>query len=224
MRRVVITGIGVISPHGIGAPSFWNALLEGKSSITPFTRFDPSAFSSRVAGVVPPFKSQDFVPRSYRKSTKIMAHDIQMAVVAADFAVRDGKLATKGITEGTPEAELLAQGWHKPDPTRLGCNIGSGLICVDMDEIALAMGEVRTPENTMDLIRWGRSDDPAKQSGMEKLTPLWMLKYLPNMLACHVTIIHDAQGPSNAITCGQASAGLSIMEAARTIQRGQSDM
>jgi 3-oxoacyl-[acyl-carrier-protein] synthase II len=59
---------------------------------------------------------------------------------------------------------------------------------------------------------------------MEKLTPLWLLKYLPNMLSCHVSIIHDTQGPSNTITCAQASAGLALAEAARTIQRGQSDV
>ena len=59
---------------------------------------------------------------------------------------------------------------------------------------------------------------------MQKLTPLWLLKYLPNMLACHVTIIHDTQGPSNTITCGEASGGLSIGESLRVIQRGHADV
>jgi len=224
MRRVVITGIGAISPHGFGMAPFWNALLEGKSSIAPLTRFDPSAFASRIAGVVPPFKTTDFVPKSYRKATKIMARDIELAVIAADFAVRDAKVITRGIAEGTPEAELIAKGWSKADPARMGCNIGAGLICADLDELTSAMAEVRTPENQMDLARWGRSDDPTKLSGMDKLTPLWLLKYLPNMLACHVSIIHDTQGPSNTITCGQASAGFALAEAARTIERGQADL
>jgi 3-oxoacyl-[acyl-carrier-protein] synthase II len=55
---------------------------------------------------------------------------------------------------------------------------------------------------------------------MNNLTPLWLLKYLPNMLACHVTIVHDAQGASNTITCGEASSHLAIGEAFRTIARG----
>ena len=59
---------------------------------------------------------------------------------------------------------------------------------------------------------------------MDLLTPLWLLKYLPNMLACHVSIIHDTQGPSNTITCQQASAGLALAEACRTIQRGHADI
>src|SRR4051812_11876686 len=62
MRRVVITGVGVVSPHGIGTAPFWNALLEGKSSISKQTRFDPSAFACQVAGLVPPFKVQEYVP------------------------------------------------------------------------------------------------------------------------------------------------------------------
>ncbi|MGN6367520.1 MAG: beta-ketoacyl-[acyl-carrier-protein] synthase family protein [Phycisphaerae bacterium] len=222
MRRVVITGLGAISPHGLGAPTYWNALLEGKSSIAPLTRFDPSAFPSRVAGQVPAFKTTEFVPKSYRKATKIMARDIELAVVAADLAVKDAKLLTKGIAGSLP-ADQTAN-WFKPDPTRVGCNIGAGLICADMDELTAAMAQARNPDNTLSLAKWGRSDDPGKTSGMENLTPLWLLKYLPNMLACHVSIIHDTQGPSNTITCGQASAGLALAEAARTIQRGNADM
>ncbi len=58
---------------------------------------------------------------------------------------------------------------------------------------------------------------------MNNLTPLWLLKYLPNMLACHVTIIHDCQGPSNTITCCEASSALSIGESIRVIQREAAD-
>src|SRR6185295_5910109 len=109
-------------------------------------------------------------------------------------------------------------------PARVGCNIGAGLISCDLDELTAAMAEVRNPDNSMNLARWGKSEDPAKPSGMDKLTPLWLLKYLQNMLSCHVSIIHDTQGPSNTITCGQSSAGLAMAEATRTIQRGQADM
>jgi 3-oxoacyl-[acyl-carrier-protein] synthase II len=59
---------------------------------------------------------------------------------------------------------------------------------------------------------------------MQQLTPLWLLKYLPNMLACHVTIVHELQGPSNTITCADASSHLAIGEAFRTIQRGDADL
>src|SRR5262249_49381841 len=76
-------------------------------------------------------------------------------------------------------------------------------------------GEAEAP--VFDMGRWGRE-------GMNNLTPLWLLKFLPNMLACHVTIVHDAQGPSNTITCGEASSHLAIGEGFRTIARGVADV
>jgi 3-oxoacyl-[acyl-carrier-protein] synthase II len=224
MRRVVITGLGSISPHGVGTAAFWNGLLEAKSSITPLTRFNPDAFGSRIAGTIPAFKTTDHVPKSYRKATKIMARDIEIAVIAADLAVRDAKLLTKSVASSATPEQLAADGWFKPNPTRVGCNIGAGLICADLDELAAAMSQARGPEGTLSLAKWGKSDDPSRTSGMENLTPLWLLKYLPNMLACHVSILHDTQGPSNTITCGHASAGLALAEATRTIQREQADI
>jgi 3-oxoacyl-[acyl-carrier-protein] synthase II len=76
-----------------------------------------------------------------------------------------------------------------------------------------------TEENKhpVDLKIWG-------EKSIENITPLWMLKYLPNMLACHVTIIHGLMGPSNTITCADASSHLAIGEAFRTIQRGKADL
>ncbi len=71
--------------------------------------------------------------------------------------------------------------------------------------------------NRLDMAQWGIE-------GMTQLTPLWLLKYLPNMLACHVTIIHQLKGPSNTITCADASSHLAIGEAFRTIQRGKADL
>src|SRR5258705_4281232 len=81
------------------------------------------------------------------------------------------------------------------------------------------MTTARADENSnkLDLQKWGRD-------GMGQLTPLWLLKYLPNMLACHVTIIHGLKGPSNTITCGEASSHLAIGEAFRIIQRGDADL
>ncbi|MCK4958137.1 MAG: beta-ketoacyl-[acyl-carrier-protein] synthase family protein, partial [Planctomycetes bacterium] len=66
------------------------------------------------------------------------------------------------------------------------------------------------------LGKWGTD-------GLESLTPLWLLKYLPNMLACHVGIIHDIRGPSNSLTCGEASGHLAIAEAAEVIARGSAE-
>jgi 3-oxoacyl-[acyl-carrier-protein] synthase II len=90
------------------------------------------------------------------------------------------------------------------------------LISVDLNELAGPLFSAREGE-AIDLKKWGKD-------GMQSLTPLWLLKYLPNMLACHVTIVHGLKGPSNTITCADASSHLAIGEAFRTIQRGAADL
>jgi 3-oxoacyl-[acyl-carrier-protein] synthase II len=205
MRRVVVTGVGVISPIGIGAKAFWENLLAGKVGVRRIQQFDPSGFPCQVAGEIPDYKIGDYVPKSYRKATKVMARDIELAVIAADDAMKDAGLKTKAYTE-TPEI----------NSARFGCNIGAGLINTELDELTAAM-HVAREGNKLDLHKWGRD-------GMQQLTPLWLLKYLPNMLACHVTIIHQLKGPSNTITCADASSHLAIGEAFRTIQRGKADL
>src|SRR5437763_10985725 len=123
MRRVVITGIGVISPIGIGAKAFWENLIAGKCGVHRISAFDPSGFPSQIAGEVPAYKINDFVPKSYRKATKVMARDIELAVIAADDAFKDSGLKSKAYTE-TPDVRS----------ERFGCNIGAGLISVDLKE------------------------------------------------------------------------------------------
>jgi 3-oxoacyl-[acyl-carrier-protein] synthase II len=69
----------------------------------------------------------------------------------------------------------------------------------------------------VDLRAWG-------EKGLPVITPLWMLKYLPNMLACHVSILHDAQGPNNSITEGDAAGLLALGEAYHIIRRDHADV
>ncbi|MEM7681227.1 MAG: beta-ketoacyl synthase N-terminal-like domain-containing protein [Planctomycetota bacterium] len=211
-RPVVITGIGPISALGLGTEPTWQALQQGRSAIGPIQGFDASGLPNRLGAEIDPgFKVRDFVPKTYRKATKVMARDIELAVAAAKTAAMDAGLRTAGSdpSEGEP---------HYPGD-RMGCHIGAGLIAVDIDEITAAMAGSRHPDhpNQLDLHNWGKA-------GMSELTPLWLLKYLPNMLACHVTIIHDLRGPSNTITCAEASGGLSVGESLRVIERGQAEV
>jgi len=204
-RRVAVTGLGAVCAAGIGIEQFWQSLLEARRCVRRISLFDPSRFPSQVGGQLDDFSAGKFVPKSYRKAVKVMARDIEIAVAAADLAVRDAGLVTRGMA-----GEMTIQ------PERLSCNVGAGLICTDLNELGSAVNTAVT-DGKFDFKRWG-------SSGMENLTPLWLLKYLPNMLSCHVTIIHGAEGPSNAITCGDASAHLSIGEAARWIARGDADV
>ena len=209
-RRVVVTGMGAVTALGVGIDANWQALSQGRSGIAPIQSFDPSGFDCRIAAEVRDFKISDFVPKSYRKATKVMARDIELAVAAADQAARHAKVQTKG-TAAAPDAPP-----SHPSP-RMGCHIGAGLIAADLDELTDALSHARREDGSFDYHKWGAE-------GMSQLTPLWLLKYLPNMLSCHVTIIHDMQGPSNTITCGEAAGALSIGESLRVIQRAAADL
>jgi 3-oxoacyl-[acyl-carrier-protein] synthase II len=106
-RRVVVTGIGIVSPVGIGTEETWEAVRNARTGIGPITAFDASDFSTRIAGEV-----RDFDPAKYidRKDIKKMGRFIHFAVAAADFA-----LSGSGLKIGADNAE------------RVGVYIGSGI-------------------------------------------------------------------------------------------------
>lgn len=209
-RRVVITGLGPVTPIGVGAAEFWNALLESKNGVRRLQSFDPSGFESQIGGEIADLKIGDYVPKGYRKAGKIMARDIVLAIAGAYHALADAGLNTRCFVDRGEASECNL------DTDRLGANIGAGLICADLPELAEALHGAAA-DGRFDINKWGAE-------GMNNLTPLWLLKFLPNMLACHVTIVHDARGPSNTITCGEASSHLAIGEAYNTITRGVADV
>jgi 3-oxoacyl-[acyl-carrier-protein] synthase II len=89
-RRVVITGIGLLSPVGHGTQETWDALIAGQSGIGPITRFDASQHAVRIAGEVTGFDPLHFLPRKDVKKVDVF---IQFALAAAQFAVDDAQLA-----------------------------------------------------------------------------------------------------------------------------------
>jgi len=208
MKQVAITGIGPVTALGIGIEPLWTALAEGRTGIRRLEAFDGSAWGCPFGGELhaDEFAIRKIVPKHYRKATKVMCRDIELAVAAALAATADAGVVTAGGGEGDITIP----------PNRMGCHIGAGLICADVNELGAALVTSRGDDGEFDLHHWGRE-------GMENLTPLWLLKYLPNMLACHVTIVHDCQGPSNTITCWESSASLSLAESMRVIQRGAAD-
>ncbi|HEX2344412.1 MAG TPA: beta-ketoacyl-ACP synthase II [Vicinamibacterales bacterium] len=88
-RRVVVTGVGLVSPLGVGTAANWEALLAGRSGIGPITHFDAAQHACRIAGEVPGFDPLRFVEK---KDVKKMDVFIQFAIAAADFAMQDAKL------------------------------------------------------------------------------------------------------------------------------------
>ncbi|MCE9620476.1 MAG: hypothetical protein K8R92_11305 [Planctomycetes bacterium] len=205
-RRVVITGIGTASAVGLGMESLWKALMEGRSGARLCDTFDMSGFCCPFVAQLPAEQMdiKQYVPKGHRKATKVMARDIELAVAAAFEAVKDAGLITKSHEPADGKVTL--------PPDRMGCHVGAGLIAAEENELTMALATSQTADGEIDIVKWG-------ESGIQNITPLWMLKYLPNMLASHVSIIHDCQGPSNTITCGEASSLLSLGESMRVIGR-----
>jgi 3-oxoacyl-[acyl-carrier-protein] synthase II len=202
-RRVVITGLGVVSPIGIGPEPVWTALAGGHGGVGTIETFPTAGLPTNVGGEVRGFDPMAYtLPKSkkaQRKSLKYMARDIQLAVTAAMMAVIDAGLADGGV-----------------DPARFGVDLGAGLISTELDELAPALTLAST-DGVFDYGVYGRE-------GIPIIDPIWLLRYLPNMLACHISILIDCQGPSNTITQAEAASNLAIAEATRIIARNRADV
>jgi 3-oxoacyl-[acyl-carrier-protein] synthase II len=199
-RRVVITGIGALTPIGLDAPTYFKALLAGKSGVRAIRSFDASSLPVRIAGEIDHFDAKAYVDKQARKGLRMMARTIQLAVACAQVALDEGKVDKS-----------------KLDPTRFGVEFGAGLIATELPEFAEAARHTANCQpGVVDMEKWGGE-------GLEMIQPLFMLKYLPNMPACHISILHDAQGPNNSITENDVSGLLALAEASRILTRGDAD-
>lgn len=89
MRRVVITGLGAVTPIGIGKDEFWSSLIQGKSGIGPITRFDTENFTAKIAAEIKDFNAEDFLDK---REARRMDRFAQYAVAAAKLAIKDGNI------------------------------------------------------------------------------------------------------------------------------------
>jgi len=103
------------------------------------------------------------------------------------------------------------------DPERAGVVFGSDYMVTIPEDFTAGVKRCIGEDGKFDFSRWA-------VEGMPQLTPLWLLKYLPNMPASHVAIFNDLRGPNNSITLREASANLAVGEAFRTIVRGSADL
>ncbi|MEJ2658665.1 MAG: beta-ketoacyl synthase N-terminal-like domain-containing protein, partial [Desulfobacterales bacterium] len=95
-RRVVITGLGLVTPLGVGVDDTWRALCKGQSGISEITRFDASAFDTKIAGEVKDFHPEDFLPKKEAKRTQEF---IAYAVAASRMAIEDSGLTIDKTNE-----------------------------------------------------------------------------------------------------------------------------
>ncbi len=207
-QRVVITGLGLVSPLGSDLSTLWDNLSRGKSGISNIDSLPTNSLPCRSGGQVKDFTGgiEDYgdldklLQRAIKKNTKVMCREIEMGVAAAQKA-----LASSGLG-----AERNAE--------RCGCLFGCDYILTRPEEYvdgvlncrALAAGDFKV------------ADWPTH--GLTKVNPLWLLKYLPNMPNSHVSIYNDFRGPNNSLTVREASMNLALAEATSIIQRGAADV
>lgn len=197
VRDVVITGVGIVSPIGVGRDAVWEAVAAGKSGVRPLPHLASIGWLAPFGGEVAGFEPKELIQP--RKSIKIMSREIQIGMAAAELAWQDAGLA---------EASL--------DPDRFGVIGAAGVLYCELEELRIPFLAWINQED-FDIHRWSRN-------AMGELYPLWMLKYLPNMPACHIGIRYDARGPNNTISQGDVSSLLAIAEAADVIRRDQADL
>lgn len=200
-RRAVLTGLGVLSPVGSDPASFWQSLRAGTVAVKPVTLFDAAGLPSHVAAEVADFDAKKIAPKDFRKSLNKMARTVQLGFCAAAKCLEDGK--------GPRPGEI--------DPFRFGVEFACVMVATEADDLVggAKVATDGTP-GKVDLAAWGRD-------GLRQVPPQWMLKYLPNMAACHASILANAQGPNNSITAGDVAGLLALGEAYRILGRDLAD-
>lgn len=206
-RRVVITGVGVVTPLGNDAARLVAGLRERASGIRPLQQVprgvlpvDHGAEAVEFTGDIADYGPLDKkLQRTIRKSSKVMCREIEMGVAVAQMA--------------------LHHAGHSPglfDRDRTGVVYGCDYIMSLPEEYADGIASCLDDDDHFQFSQWG-------SRGLTKVNPLWLLKYLPNMPASHIAIFNDLRGPNNSITLREASAGAAIAEACSTLQRGHAD-
>ncbi|MGE3241382.1 MAG: beta-ketoacyl synthase [Pirellulales bacterium] len=197
MREVVITGLGIVSPIGVGREQVWQSISTRTSGVKPIDQYLAAGWVAPWGGEVRDFDPKEFIQP--RKSIKVMSREIQLASAAAEMAWQDAGLAEAAI-----------------DAERFGVIGAAGLLYCELEELHQPFKSWVNQED-FDIKRWSRL-------AMGEMYPLWMLKYLPNMPACHIGIRYDARGPNNTIAQGDVSSLMAIAEAAEMIRRDLADV
>ncbi len=183
------------SPIGIGREAFWDALLASRCGLGPAPAENVSGLPPQLFGQVPGFEAKAFVVN--RKSIKVMSRNAQLGIAASVLACRDASII------------------GNVNPERLGVVLGADQISAPISE-SQETYRACIIDGHFNYGRW-------VSHGMAAAYPLGMLRVLPNMIASHVSIAHDARGPNNTIHEGEISSILAVIEAASVIQRGMAD-
>jgi 3-oxoacyl-[acyl-carrier-protein] synthase II len=201
-RRVLITGVGVVSVLGTTRQIFVAAV--GDDHFSGFREAEPEGalFSTRPCqfrGQIDEFGDlRPPVRKAIRKALKLLNRETLLAVAAGQQALAESAI------EGTVDSE------------RIGVIFGAGNVCLRPEDFAASVQACRGEAGRFDFDLWGGQ-------GLPEIEPLWLLKCLPNMPACYLAMLNDLRGPNNSVTEGPASANLAVNEAFHGIRDGAAD-
>ena len=204
-ERVVITGMGIVSPLGHDVETLWQALLSGKSGVAQTTIFDASTFPTTFDAEV-----KDYDLTKYTKNPHLHKHSNRGSGFVIGATAQACKQAGIDV-ETTEPADCI-------DRTRLGIYLGAGEGSVDNDAFfAAIINGWDTEKNEMDWGRWA-------QLAFEKMDALRELEQEPNMPAAHVAMLTGARGPTRSCLTACAASTQSAGEATMMIRRGDADV
>lgn len=202
-RRVVLTGLGAVTPCGTSAAETWAALVAGRSGIGPITRFDASGCTARIAGEVRDY--DPCRPLAAPLRPRGAAGDAVLQALTPKDLKKFGRFTHLGVgaaVEAYADSGLDA---HRATlaPERLGVSLGVGL------------GGLPEMEAMHDV--W-------KAGGFRKISPFFIIQIAPNLLAGQVSLLLDCRGPNMSVASACATSGHALGEAAAAIARGDADV
>ncbi|HUG82919.1 MAG TPA: beta-ketoacyl-[acyl-carrier-protein] synthase family protein [Euzebya sp.] len=194
MSRVVVTGLGVLTPLGTGAKATWEAVVAGRTAIGPLTTFDPVNLHTRQGAEI-----SDFTPRDYadRRALKLMTREDRLAVAGATLAIEDSGLDLEGV-----------------EAAQVGLYLGGQKAMSDIDKLSDALIAARGDDGTATLRR-------LTEEGIDKIYPLFYVEGLQAAALFYISAKYGMKGP-NCYFHGTADAGATaIGRAQRAIQHGE---
>ena len=197
-RRVVITGMGCVTPLGLGVEPLWKNLMAGASGVGLTTVFDASRFPTKISAEVRNWDISDEGQDAAR--WQFCGRHTRFAAGAALQAMKDA-----GLLQGLPA-----------DPSRLGVYLGSGEGQQDFDSFTRMMN-AEIQGDVLDVAKFTKE-------GLETLHPLAEVEQEPNMPAGHLAALFNAQGPNLNCLTACAASSQAIGEATELVRRGEADV
>ncbi len=208
-RRVVITGMGWITPLGCGVEPAWRALLEGRNAIGPVTRYDASTFATNFAAEVKGFRLSDFITDPARLAA------CRDAGLHAQYALAAAAMAWEQSGLGTRNGEPLYAGLN---PRRVGVYLGAGEGCLDYPNfVATNLASWDAGSRAVDARRWA-------EAALARMDMRRELEQEPNAALTHVASAFGCRGPAFNCMTACAASTQAVGEACEMLRRGDADV